>query len=84
MNLEQPGRVYIGKRKVAARYDTSPRTVDRWRRDSALQFPQPIEINKRMFWIEDELVAWERKRARRSTGAVRDESFAAGQPNLIE
>jgi hypothetical protein len=38
--------------------DSSPWTVRRWSRDPRTGFPQPRVINNRLFWFEDELIAW--------------------------
>jgi hypothetical protein len=54
---------FIPKPKVAARYGTTSRAFDRWRRDPSLGFPQPICINGFLFFSEPELIAWEQTRA---------------------
>jgi hypothetical protein len=54
---------YLPKPKVAERYRTTSRTVDRWREDPDLGFPQPININGYLYFSEPELIAWERSRA---------------------
>ena len=42
-------------RKVAERYSTSTRTIERWEIDPTLNFPKPIKIKRRKYWYEDEL-----------------------------
>lgn len=50
-------------RKVWGRYDTTPRTLDRWLAREELGFPKPIVINGRRYWHENKLIEWERSRA---------------------
>ena len=75
---------WIPKPRVAKRYDTTSRTVDRWREDPDLGFPQPIDINGYLYFSEPELIAWERKRAagaasaRAAKGIVRQRREQAG------
>jgi hypothetical protein len=49
--------------RVAARYDVTPRTIDNWDRQPALNFPKPIRINRRKYRRLNELENWERERA---------------------
>ena len=53
---------YLPKPKVAERYRTTSRTVERWRGDPDLGFPQPININGYLYFSEPELIAWEQSR----------------------
>src|SRR6516164_3651625 len=48
---------------VAQRYGVSTRSVDRWWKDSQLNFPQPIIVRQRKYWALADLETWERKRA---------------------
>jgi hypothetical protein len=43
--------------------DVSERTVDRWTRDPEMGFPQPFYVGSTPLWDEEELEAFERKRA---------------------
>jgi hypothetical protein len=52
-------RSRIPKSGVARRYNKTPRTVDRWRKDPKLNFPSGICINGRWYWDEDVLDAWD-------------------------
>jgi hypothetical protein len=52
---------YIGKRKAALRYDTTPRTIDRWSQDRDLGFPERLIINGRVYFSEAELDAFDRR-----------------------
>jgi hypothetical protein len=58
----------LGTVAVANRYDTSVRTVDRWTKDPALDFPQPMFINKRKYWSLNALKQWDRKQSARGRG----------------
>ena len=49
---------------VRSRYgNISDMSLWRWIRDPKLGFPAPIVINRRRYWKESELAAWERARA---------------------
>ena len=50
-------------RLVCKRYGVSDRTISRWERDPDLQFPQPVTINKRKYYPEAALTAFDRDRA---------------------
>jgi hypothetical protein len=47
---------------VAAKFNVTPRSVDRWWKNPELNFPQPIFINGRKYWSLAELERWERER----------------------
>jgi hypothetical protein len=50
---------YLSKQQTAARYNTSPRTIDRWRRDPTVGFPKGIDINGRVIFSLPELVEFD-------------------------
>lgn len=50
---------FLPSRDVRARYGVSDMALFRWMRDS--EFPQPARFNKRRYWREADLIAWERK-----------------------
>ena len=50
-------------RQVCERYGVSDRTIARWERDSDLRFPQPVTINKRKYYSESALTAFDRAQA---------------------
>lgn len=50
-------------RQVCRRYNVSDRTVARWERDTDLGFPQPVIINKRKYYHEADLTAFDRAQA---------------------
>ena len=49
--------------KVSARYGITGRTLNRWKYNPDLDFPQPITINHRDYYDERALEIWERQRA---------------------
>jgi predicted DNA-binding transcriptional regulator AlpA len=52
---------YLTGPQVAARYNVTAMTIWRWLQDEKLNFPRPtLNVRKRRFWRESELVAWER------------------------
>jgi predicted DNA-binding transcriptional regulator AlpA len=56
--------VLLPTRKVWERYGVVDRTLYRWLNDIAMGFPEPIIINRKMFFRLSELVTWERARVR--------------------
>jgi hypothetical protein len=60
---------YVPKKRVALRYATTTRTVDRWSEDPALKFPIPLNINGRVYFSEPELIEWERQQAVKAISA---------------
>jgi|HubBroStandDraft_3_1064219.scaffolds.fasta_scaffold789947_2 hypothetical protein len=56
---------HLPKALTAARYHVTTRTIDRWHRDEKLGFPEPIVINGRNYYREDELSEFDRRCARR-------------------
>ena len=48
--------------RVAARYQVTSRTIDRWDRRPELNFPKAIRINGRKYRHLHELETWERAR----------------------
>jgi predicted site-specific integrase-resolvase len=55
---------------LCERYSVSDRTIDRWLDAGIL--PPPVYINRRRYWLEEELERRERERmaSRESRGAV--------------
>jgi predicted DNA-binding transcriptional regulator AlpA len=51
--------------QLAARYKVCRRTIGRWAAQPDLGFPQPLVINRRRYWREDAIEAWEAARAAR-------------------
>ena len=54
---------YLTRKHVRERYSVADRTIARWIADAQLGFPQPMIVNRVMFFSEDEIVTWERSRA---------------------
>jgi predicted DNA-binding transcriptional regulator AlpA len=52
------------KAHTADLFDSSEATVDRWRENPAVGFPEPVNIHNKLFWYEDELLAWMQSRPR--------------------
>jgi predicted DNA-binding transcriptional regulator AlpA len=48
-------------RHLCARYRVSDRTIDRWMRDPRLGFPQPVVVNRRRYWDESDIAAFDAK-----------------------
>jgi hypothetical protein len=68
-------RQYLTGPQVCARYGITAMTLHRWLGDAALRFPQPaMRIRDRRFWLEADLIAFERR-------AVPDRKRAAGAAN---
>jgi hypothetical protein len=63
---------YLPRPKVAERYRTTPRTVERWCADPDLGFPKPLNINGYLYFSEPELIAWEHSRAAEIASAKYD------------
>lgn len=55
--------VYLNAAQVRTRYGgMSDMALWRWLRDETLDFPKPLIINNRRFWLAAALSDWERKR----------------------
>ena len=55
--------VYLTAPQVLARYGISDMSLHRWLNNPDLIFPKPMVINRRRYFLEADLVAWERARA---------------------
>jgi hypothetical protein len=56
------GGTLLRSGKVAKRYNVTVRTIDRWQKNPALNFPEYIEINGQRYWYEGRLNEWDRQR----------------------
>jgi predicted DNA-binding transcriptional regulator AlpA len=56
-------------RKVWERYGVTDRTLDRWLAREELQFPRPVVVNRRRYFRDKDLVAWEQRRAANEASA---------------
>jgi predicted DNA-binding transcriptional regulator AlpA len=54
---------YLTARQVLARYNVSQMSLHRWLKNPDLAFPRPLYINRRRFFREADIIAWERRRA---------------------
>jgi hypothetical protein len=59
----RPTGGYLASKQVCERYDIVLRTLNRWCTDPAMEFPKPLVINNRNYFLEADLITWERKRA---------------------
>jgi hypothetical protein len=58
------GDTHLSTPRVAARYNVTTRTIERWEDDEVLEFPAPdLRINHRKYWKVKTLERWERRRA---------------------
>jgi len=55
---------YLSSAQVMKRYGISEMTLFRWQKNEKLSFPRPMVVNRRKFFSEDEIAAWERERAK--------------------
>jgi predicted DNA-binding transcriptional regulator AlpA len=60
---------YLPGRQVRDRYHVSDMTLWRWMRSPKLKFPHPTVINRRRYWLLDELETWERANVSKAAGA---------------
>jgi len=60
---------YLTAPQVLRRYSISDMSLHRWLKSPDLAFPRPIKINRRRYFREAELVAWERARAGKALAA---------------
>ena len=59
--------VLISHREVCRQCGgVTTRTTHRWRADQRLGFPEPVEINGRLYWRQSGLDAWKQSRSARS------------------
>ena len=57
-------RKLASKATTADIFNSSEATIDRWRKDPTSGFPEPININNKLFWFLDEIFAWMETRPR--------------------
>jgi predicted DNA-binding transcriptional regulator AlpA len=64
IHYDPAGNVFLSSRHVRKRYNNmSDMSLWRWLNDEALNFPQPLRINRRRYWRLADLERWERERA---------------------
>lgn len=59
-----PGDRHLDSAQVMARYGISKPTLYRWMKDADLSFPRPTKINRRYYFREADLHAWEMQQGR--------------------
>jgi hypothetical protein len=59
----KPSGPLLPKRAVAARYQVCVKTIDRWAANKTLGFAQPLRINGRDYFYQEQLEAFETRRA---------------------
>ena len=59
---QKRGRRLQRRKATCARYDVCSRTLERWEKDPALNFPKPTIINGRKYDDPDALDAWDESR----------------------
>lgn len=64
---EGGGRL-LPARRIWERYGVCSRTLDRWLGNAEIGFPRPIVLNSRRYWRQDDIEAWERRRAAARVG----------------
>lgn len=55
---------FLSGQEVMARYSISEMTLYRWVNDPDMHFPQPMIVNRRRRFAEEELSEWERRNAK--------------------
>lgn len=59
----QTEQTFLTGPQVLARYQISHVTRWRWTRDAELAFPQPMKINRLLYWRLADLEEWEKAQA---------------------
>lgn len=54
---------FLPVKKIAERYCVTRHAIWKWRKNPALEFPDPITINGRDFWRISDLEKWEAEKA---------------------
>jgi len=62
--METKPQTLVPAPKAASECHVTRRSLGRWMKDERLNFPRPVEINKRLYFDRDELEAWKRSRVR--------------------
>jgi len=61
--MQTASKAYLTAPQVLERYNISDMTLHRWLNNPDLKFPRPMVVNRRRYFDEQELIAWERARA---------------------
>lgn len=60
----------ITRKSLAAAFDVTTRTIIRWEKSPALNFPKSIAINGKRYWDAAEIEAWKAARFRAAIAAI--------------
>src|SRR6516164_6507993 len=61
---DDPPRRFLTGPQVCSRYSITDMGLWRWLKDPTIGFPQPaMRVKDRRYWLEADLIAWERGRA---------------------
>ena len=50
---------WFSTNNLADRFGVTPRTLMTWEQTRPNGFPLPVKVNRRNYWREEEIVAWE-------------------------
>jgi predicted DNA-binding transcriptional regulator AlpA len=68
---DQDAALYLTGPQVCARYSISDMSLWRWLADKDIGFPRPaMRVRERRYWLESDLVAWERAQLPRCYDSV--------------
>ena len=59
IHIENDRGPWLTKSRVAERFQTTTRSIERWTGDLSLEFPQPLIVKGYWYFSLPELVAWE-------------------------
>ncbi|MBB2709671.1 UNVERIFIED_ORG: putative DNA-binding transcriptional regulator AlpA [Rhizobium etli] len=57
---------YLTAKQVQERYQICSMSLHRWLKNDEMNFPRPMVINRRRLFDEDDIVEWERRRAKKA------------------
>ena len=60
----QCSRRLLNLAKTADKVGSSTATIRRWSQNPITGFPEPVNIHNKLFWFEDEVLAWIESRPR--------------------
>jgi predicted DNA-binding transcriptional regulator AlpA len=68
---DQDAARYLTGPQLCARYSISDMSLWRWLQDAEIGFPRPaMRVRERRYWLETDLVAWERAQLPRCDDSV--------------
>jgi predicted DNA-binding transcriptional regulator AlpA len=75
-NGDRCGRRLLQTRDLLRRYSIVDRTLDRWLADPRLNFPKPMIVNRRRYWSESEIDAFDAQQKLATARALRAKAEA--------